>query len=223
MKHLKRFVFFIIILIFIDLTVSIIYHNIAITFVKKNQFSIEKQNKSDCIILFFGDYDYNNHKLGEETLKRINHTFSLYKKNKIPYIICVGGSRNNCQFSGANEMCKYLKEKGIDENNLFYDTLSFDTKTNYKEACKLLDSNRFENPILISSDLHLFRISGLVDRNVYYSPHKNTNKSLFKRWKSINNEVIALIAYTFLPEKWYLNTLKKMRDENFKEQYFRKK
>ena len=115
------------------------------------------------------------------------------------------------EFVGSREMRNYLIRNNINSEIIYYDSLSYDTISNWHEAQKIINRNHFEKIIIISSPLHIYRIAKIVNRNnTFFSTHAFNNKSIsdyFSTYKNIHHEWIALILTALLPEKIYLKLL----------------
>ena len=107
-------------------------------------------------------------------------------------------------------------EHRIPKSDLGHDFRSFDTKTNWQEALSYLSKRGYRNITLVSSALHLARISKLVDtagRNnltITLSPSK-PEPSLLARWHAVNHEFLAILAMNVLPDEYYVQILKVLR------------
>ena len=112
-------------------------------------------------------------------------------------------------------MRDYLIYNGIRENNIFCDSLSFDTRTNWLEASKIIQNNKFSEITLISSPLHLFRIDRMINKkeNIYYSPYllNETKLDYFGLLRTLHHEISAIFFLAILPEKIYHRLLKYIR------------
>ncbi len=146
-----------------------------------------------------------------DTKRMLYHAIRLYRTRKIKHIICVGGSRVNKEFSGSQEMRSYLIKHGINADNVLHDTLSYDTRTNWYEALKIIDRHHFNKIVIISSPLHVYRISRIVDRdNVYYSSYTHEEQTILDYliiYKNIHYYWTTLILAKILSKKNYLRIL----------------
>ena len=165
----------------------------------------------DAGVVFFGPYNRLTNEFGNDTKRRLEHTVYLYESEKINHIICVGGARVDKKFSGSKKMQNYLMKNGIDAEKILYDSLSYDTKTNWHEALKIIDRNHFNSIVIISSPLHVYRIAKIADRdNTFYSPYTYDNRTIydhFSIYKTIHHEWTAFLLLTIFPERIYLKIL----------------
>lgn len=209
---MKKVIKFTIILIIADVLICILYYSEVKEFIDNP----EPIENPEAVIVFFGDYDERNHCLLETSIQRLDHAIKLYDSLNCKSIVCVGGNRPNRHFKGSKISCDYLIKKGIDPDVLFFDTLSFDTKTNWIEAKKIVEQNNFSKIICVSSPLHLYRISKISGENdVYYSTYTVYYSSIvdyFNLFININKELFVWILYTLIPEKTYIKLLKCFRN-----------
>lgn len=165
----------------------------------------------DSGVVFFGDYNWSTRKFGKDTERRLKHTIYLYKTGNIRHIICVGGARIKKKFLGSEEMRNYLIKNDIDAEKILYDSFSFDTKTNWYEALKIIDKNRFNKIVIISSPLHAYRISKIVNRdNIYFSAYRYNELTIYDYlsiYVKIHYEWAAFLLSSIFPEDIYLKLL----------------
>ncbi len=188
----------------IDIMAVFLYYYRVQGFISDQTFQLT----ADAGVVFFGDYDWSAYELGKDTKQRLKHTIHLYQSERINRIICIGGARANRKFLGSKEMRNYLTENGIDAEKILYDSLSYDTKTNWYEASKIIDRNQFTSIVIISSPLHVYRISKIIDRNnTYFSAytyHHQTISDYFSTYTDIHHEWSAFLLSAILPERIYL-------------------
>ncbi|MFQ5685034.1 MAG: YdcF family protein [Candidatus Scalindua sp.] len=152
--------------------------------------------------------------LNEEVLRRLNHSVKLYERGVISNIICVGGARPMQSRAGAREMRDVLISFGLPGDIIFYDSVSYDSITNWKEAYKITASKGWKSVLLISSPLHLYRLSKIIISNkdlllsVSTYSYDEIGKSKFFIWKSIHYEWIAWTAMTLMPKETYKRVIK---------------
>jgi len=140
----------------------------------------------DAAVIFFGDYEDKKFELGEESLRRAARTLELLTDSMAANVICVGGNAVRSQYGWRNLLEEYFIRHGVDSSRVFGDSASFNTISNWREAKKIMDRQGFSSLVVVSSPLHVFRISRLVDREqVYYSPYRNEFKDLGDYWKIV--------------------------------------
>lgn len=175
----------------IDIIAVGLFYNHVTGFLKEQPETII----ADAGVLFFGDYIKDGAELGSSSKNRANQAAWLYKKNKIEKIICVGGYNYRYWKDKPHLMSEYLIEQGVPKNDILYDTISFNTITNWYEAQKIIKENNFQSVIAISTPLHVYRISCMIDsNNVYYSSFQYRLKKFNDYWylyKNIHREFIS--------------------------------
>ena len=195
-----------------DIVGVIIYYKLAQEFVSRQPTELNV----NAGIVFFGDFNKSTRKIGRDTISRLEHAYALYMSKRIRKIVCVGGARKSEKLFGSFKMRDYLIDNGIDKINIFCDSLSYDTKTNWFEASKIIDNNHIQKIIIISSPLHVYRISKIIDReNVHFSPYTYRNDTVLDYlsiYRSIHYELIAFFATVIFPEGFYLKILRYIRN-----------
>lgn len=158
--------------------------------------------KADAGIVFFGDFD-NNYNLGSWQLARLDKSVELYNNNTIKYIICVGGNRVSHNIFGSKLSAQYLISRGIPKDKIYYDTASFDTKSNLDEAYKIISSHKFNKIAYISDCTHLFRISLFSEYPNYCLQKVNYNFNPFQTILIANQSFISIILNYCLDDSIY--------------------
>ena len=185
----------------IDIAFGILYYHKVQIFISNQTIN----SKADAGVVFFGSYNLLKNEFDKDTKQRLTNAIHLYTSEKMDHIICVGGARAKKEFVGSREMRNYLIRNNINSEIIYYDSLSYDTISNWHEAQKIINRNHFENIIIISSPLHIYRIEKIVNRNnTFFSTHTFNNKSIsdyFSTYKNIHREWTALILTALLPEK----------------------
>jgi hypothetical protein len=75
-------------------------------------------------------------------------------------------------------------EQGIPRYDILYDSLSFNTITNWYEARKLMKMNNIDTVIAISAPLHVFRISKITGTDVvFYCAYDYKPASIPEYWQ----------------------------------------
>ncbi|MCE5251428.1 YdcF family protein [bacterium] len=183
---------------------------------KVNRFFMNREvRESDAAVVFFGDNDHEYH-MGPETLRRAEHALELYRKESIRAIICVGGGNlvKKRGISGAQMMRNYFTENGVPGECVLYDTVSYDSFSNWNEAYAMIVSHGWKRIVLVSSPLHLYRLSrftgdGTLD--LFYSPWSPDCSLTLKNYRYlrgwIHHEWLAYTAFAVLPEPYYRKAL----------------
>ena len=176
-------------------------------------------HRADAAVVFFGDHD-RHYMPGRETLRRLDHALELYREGMIDNLICVGGISlvKKRGVSGSYMMRDYLIRKGVPGSRVMYDSVSYDSFSNWEEARRMLVSNGWKTVTLISSPFHLYRLSGIVDADglvLSFSPYSRECKVSLtafmyqRQW--IHHEWIAYAALKLLPEQYYRKLLRMIR------------
>lgn len=170
-----------------------------------------KEEKYEAAIIFMGDFNFSYTALGKQTLRRLNFALDLQQAGTVTKFLCVGGSRPGKNIYGAELMKKYLQQHGVPENNIFSETQSFDSKSNWSQTLKIIEEKRWHSVCLISSPLHLKRLQtitiapgkelAIFPKPFSYSAAKPKITRL-ELWRHIHHEWIAYFLYT-LPEPVY--------------------
>ena len=205
-KIIIIFTSIILIILSIDLIACNYYNKKIITFLQQKE-----TRNSDVTVVFMGDVN-KNFDLGQETIKRLHHASELLKSNKTKNIICVGGKglAKILGITGSQMMRNYLIEIGVPGEKALVDTASYDSYSNWEEAHKIIISNKWKTVTLVSSALHLYRLSVIVkDDNLVlsFSPYSFdyadslTDLYFMREW--IHHEWKAFAALKIFPEPVY--------------------
>jgi vancomycin permeability regulator SanA len=122
-----------------------------------------KNIKADAGVIFFGDYIENHTALGPDSKNRAHTAIQLFREGKINKIICVGGYNIQTWKGKPHLMRQFLEENNIPDSCIINDSLSYNTITNWREALKIIDREKFKQVVVISSPLHVYRISCMVN------------------------------------------------------------
>lgn len=219
--NLRGFLFFTIIFLLVvalDVIVVYNYYHYVEDFLEDQPGNFS----ADAGIVFFGDYTHRGARLGADSRQRAEAAIELYKQGAIRNIICVGGYETH-QWRGKPHLMKqYLLLNGIPENRIHHDSLSFNTITNWQEACKIMELNNFSKVVAISAPLHTFRISRMIhEETVYFhayhfEPHRMTDywqifKDVHREWVShflsaaLNDRLRNRTVYFYRTLKFELN------------------
>lgn len=182
----------------VDIAIVYSYYRITDNFLDKQPQEIT----ADAGIIFFGDYEDDNRKLGSDSRQRARAACELYRNGVIKSIICVGGYDIHRWRGKTHLMKKYLLEQGIPGNHIYHDSLSFNTITNWQEACKIIEYKRFKKVIAISAPLHIYRISRMIEsEQVYYHAYQyklQSTKDYWQVFKDVHREWVSnLLSLAF--------------------------
>lgn len=192
--NLKGFVFFsaiFLVVVVVDVAIVYTYYQYVEDFLSDQPHKFS----ADAGIVFFGDYQGQGTQLGKDSQLRAEAAITLYKQGMIRHIICVGGYEFHRWRGKPHPMKEYLLVNGIPENCIYYDSLSFNTITNWKEACKIIDRNNFHDVVAISAPLHTFRISRLIhSRKIYFHAYNHQPRQFTDYWqifKDVHREWVS--------------------------------
>jgi vancomycin permeability regulator SanA len=203
-SEIKGFLLFTGIFLFVltvDILAVYIYYSHVMEFINHQPENI----KGDAGILFFGDYEGHGKRLGADSKKRAGIAINLYRTGKIRKVVCMGGYQYNYWKGKPHLMKNYLVQHSVSHNDILYDSVSFNTLTNWDEARKIIDRCNFDTVIAISAPLHIYRISEMVDmQNIYYATYIYDFKSLTDYWiffKDVHHEFVSQILNLILKDE----------------------
>lgn len=206
-KILVVFISIVLILLSLDYVACVYYCHEVTTFFKE-----QNNSKTDSAVVFFGDFLPKLNGLGSETIQRLEHVSELYKNGATGNIICAGGNglRKKYGVYGSRMMRNYLIKTGVSDENIFYDTISYDSYSNWEEARKIIQRHNWGKVGLVSSALHLYRLSNIIRDDslvLSYSPYQNrcmnSLRDFFTMREWIHHEWVAVIALKIIPEPLY--------------------
>jgi vancomycin permeability regulator SanA len=157
-KGILLFILIFILVITIDLLLVYLYFNHVRNFIQFHS----KEIKAEAGVVFFGDYNDYKTDLGPDSKKRALSAVDLFMNGKIKKIICVGGYSGRYWRGKPHIMKQFLRKNGIPEQNIIYDSISFNTITNWYEAQKIIRQHKISEVVAISAPLHIFRIARMA-------------------------------------------------------------
>jgi uncharacterized SAM-binding protein YcdF (DUF218 family) len=197
--NIKGFIVFLLLFTIISVVdVLMVYHY----FRKVNRF-IENQPitpEADAGVVFFGDYIVINDQLqlGPDSKMRAFTALELYMHKRIQKIVCVGGYDYLKMKGKPHLMKEYFIEQGVPACHILYDSVSYNTITNWQQAEKIIKRENFKKLILVSAPFHLFRISKMV----------RDNQICFQSWSLEFNCIHDYwILYRTIHHEWMSNIL----------------
>ncbi|GEM_PF-1587524 len=202
-KALKLFVFIFILTITIDLLCAKYFYNKVIDFVSDQPANI----KAEAGIIFFGDATFDGKHLGPDSKNRAAVAIHLLNDHRIKAIICVGGNSREIINRPKNLMRNYLVKQGIPPRMIIYDSISFNTITNWQAGKRILRDKGYSSAILISAPLHIYRIAHSLDFKDYkvyfatYSYNLNGIGDYLILLKDIHHEWISITLNKILSDK----------------------
>ena len=117
----------------IDIAFGILYYHKVQIFISNQTIN----SKADAGVVFFGSYNLLTNEFDNDTKQRLTNAIHLYKSEKIDHIICVGSAMAKKELVGSREMRNYLIRNNINSEIIYYDSLSYDTISNWHEAQKI--------------------------------------------------------------------------------------
>lgn len=116
---------------------------------------------SDAIILLEGD-----------GLNRYQHAVELYKSSLSPLIVFSGGITDyNYGSFPFHEIKPLILEQGVPEADLYYESVSLNTKQQADEIIRLCIERNWERIILVASHYHQYRAYLTFLNSMYKSSH----------------------------------------------------
>ena len=185
----------------LDITAVYLYFHQVLLFVKGQPENL----KGDAAVIFFGDYDEDGKILGQDSKNRAGKAVKFYREKRIRKVICVGGYDYRYWKGKPHLMKNYLVENHVLPKDILYDSASFNTITNLREAQKIISRFNFDTVINISSPLHIYRISGMINLpTTYYATYSYNLKNLQDYWvlyKDIHHEFVSQILNRILKDE----------------------
>lgn len=164
----------------IDISLVYLFHRHVRNFLESQPKSIE----ADAGIVFFGDYTENSLALGPASKNRAATAIKLFREGKIKKIICVGGYNYKNWSGKPHLMRQFLENNNIPKTSILNDSLSYNTITNWREALKIIKHHNIKSVVAISSPLHVYRISCMIDRqNINYKSYRYSFHNIKEYWQ----------------------------------------
>jgi uncharacterized SAM-binding protein YcdF (DUF218 family) len=207
MKKFKIWFLLISILLIFDIIIAMLYYPYCEKQIKK----YECQDKSGTIVIFFGDSEKNGD-LGKLQLSRLNHAIKIYNPYNNNAIICVGGNRKEKLYYGSKKSKEYLVKNGIKSNKIYFDTISYDTRSNLREFYDISEKNGFLKFIHVSDAIHLYRIADWSKENNFCLSPVESQFSFFQKIKYANYQWFALFMNFLFNENMYDYLIKGYRN-----------
>ena len=217
-RALKLFAVIFVITSVADIVFAKIYYDKVLLFIN----SRPKDIKAGTGVIFFGDATPDGKALGPDSKNRAEVAIKLLNSQRIRTIICVGGNSREIIGKPKNLMRNYLVYRGISPTDIIYDSVSFNTITNWEAGKRILDVNGFSSTVLISAPLHIYRIANSLDfegRKVYFASFKyrlNNAGDYLVLLKDIHHEWISLTLNRVLSDKLRNGIIFIIRDIKYK-------
>lgn len=121
-----------------------------------------REEGMDAAVVFFNGFG-GLEGLNAESHRRVSHAASLFHSGQVSNVVCVGGNHGPVLPSGSEYMYSALRRMGVPERQVVCDRVSYDTHSNWRAARRILRARHWEQAVLVSSPLHLYRIRSVVD------------------------------------------------------------
>jgi uncharacterized SAM-binding protein YcdF (DUF218 family) len=168
-------------------------------------------------VVFFSDFGRHGD-LGPESLDRVAHAARLYHSGRVERILCVGGRRNDPARYGSGRMAAALVAAGVPADAVMSENESFDTRTNWSAARRILDRSGWSDPLLVSSALHLHRIAAVAEGPYEWAlaPTRTAFEALVaapgQTWYRVHREWVAWASMWLLPADSHRDLIRRWRD-----------
>jgi vancomycin permeability regulator SanA len=190
-----------IIVLFLDIAAVYFYYDHVQSFLN----SQPEKLTGDAGIIFFGDYDEDGKILGRDSKHRAGKAITLYNSGSIKKVICVGGYNYKFWKGRPHLMKNFLVENHVAPGDIIYDSASFNTITNWREALKIIKRLDFDTIIAISAPLHIYRISNMIELpNTYFATYSYSLQNIRDYWilyKDVHHEFVSQILNRILKDE----------------------
>jgi uncharacterized SAM-binding protein YcdF (DUF218 family) len=197
LKNVRKIARAAIVLLLIDITFVAVYWFSSVPY------SDDYNEAFDCAVVFFHSITKSG-LLSEESVKRCNKAMQLFSEKYAGNIICTGGLKINQLRTGSQMMRDYLIQRGINEQNVFTDTVSHSSLSNWRESVKIIKEKGYKKILIISSPSHILRLKyiciepGLDVKYITYNP----DSGVFEIFADCNVEFVKWFFLLVLPESF---------------------
>ncbi len=216
-RHLKRIFLILVVITAADILLSLVYVGLANHGVKANE-----DRQADAVIVLFHAFQ-GDAGLSDETIRRCQYARNLLLENRVSAIVCSGGLRQGRKGLGAVLMGQWLSDRGVSTHNIIIEANSCDTLANIRNSQKLLSRRGYHSAFVVSSALHLRRLSYLLsketvsrDVTLYMAPYPRRPARPKPIWKGdvlqANYEWVSYGLYFLLPRTIYNKIIYFTRD-----------
>lgn len=157
----------------------------------------DEEHPADAIIVF-GAAEY----VGRPSpvyKARLDHAYTLFKRELAPVVITTGGAGGDPQFSEGQVGRDYLESRGIPDGNLIAETQGGDTDQSAQRVAVILRANGMQSCILVSDAYHMFRAKQMMEAqgiHAYISPRPDSiPKTLIGRYLAALRESASYLLY----------------------------
>ncbi len=116
---------------------------------------------ADCIIVL-GARVWMDGELSLTLRARVDAALAAYQSGTANAIIVCGGQGGDEPISEARAMMNYLTAHGVEEENIFSDETSVNTKQNLQNAQAIMREHNMTTAAIVTSDYHLTRAMWLA-------------------------------------------------------------
>ncbi|MCU0373046.1 MAG: YdcF family protein [Ignavibacteria bacterium] len=169
MNKIKKIIRGILVLFLIDIIAVVVYWALS------TRYSADYNEHFDSGLVFFHSVTKRGD-LSDESVKRCTKAMQLYYEKNLDNIICTGGLKTNFPRTGSKMMKDFLTAGGVNGKNIFADTLSHSSLSNWRESLKIIKEMGFKKILVISSPTHILRLKyicvepGLYVKCVTFAP-----------------------------------------------------
>jgi uncharacterized SAM-binding protein YcdF (DUF218 family) len=158
---------------------------------------VNEEHSADAIVVF-GAAEY----VGRPSpvfRARLDHAYTLFKRDLAPVIITTGGAGNDLRFSEGQVGRDYLESRGIPDADLIAETQGGDTDESSQRVAVIMRANDMQTCLLVSDAYHMFRAKQMMEAQgikVYLSPRPDSiPKTLVGRYLAALRESFSYILY----------------------------
>ncbi len=132
--------------------------------------------------------------------ERIDHAINLYRSGVVSAIILTGGIGNGRTVADSEIARDYALEEGVPAEAIYIETSSETTLENLQEARMIMQGQGFENALVVSDPLHLFRAMAMAgDLGLDAHPSPTPTSRINSWWANLfflAREVPLVMQYT---------------------------
>ncbi len=172
----------------------------------------------DAAVVFFSGHPDTDH-LDDDDVRHLEHAAHLFRVGAARHIVCVGGSRSWTERVGARMMRDFLLRAGLPAARVLHDSTSFDSRSNWREARRIIRAHQWTRIALVSTPLHLLRLLELaadetMDISVAVLPRYQRRGlgMLLPLWVAAHREALAWLAMAVLRADTYREALRWLRN-----------
>lgn len=180
------------------------------------------KKESAAGLIFFRDFNSDHTDIGPDSKRRLNQILELYRTGTIQEIGCIGGARIGQQLYGSVFMKNHLVKAGVPLIAVWADQDSYDSRTNWQVARKLIQQRAWRHVFVVASPLHSRRLQSIISRDgipgveFSYAPYSyrqsHPSLTVWEAWREVHLETLAVLANTLIPAHMYPAVIKKWRE-----------